>query len=102
MDSHCPGFLLYQRGFRAAGTACVCALDERVEKGTLALQTEGQKPNRTWVSVGATEAGFLDNRREVQKHGTAESGHHARGAFVHATSMRERLISEATTTFICV
>ena len=27
-----PGFLSYQRGVRAAGTVCSCALNERVEK----------------------------------------------------------------------
>ena len=40
-----------------------CALDERHRKGTLSLQTEGQKPDRTWVSgLGATSAAVLDNR----------------------------------------
>ena len=46
-----------------------CALDERHRKGTLALQTEGQKPDRTWVPGRATSAAVLDNRGGVQNHG---------------------------------
>ena len=88
MDFHGAGFLIgsARRPCRRNGWLG-CALDERVEKDVWPCRLKDRNLIGRGYPWGTTEAGFLDNRREVQKHGTAESGHHARGAFVHGVSV---------------